>query len=73
MDGKNRRAGLARFGCDRGEVFEIKPVILGGSPTDPGNKIVLTRDEHIKTVLYWNRIIAELRARGKVTGGDSHD
>lgn len=25
------------------EIFEIKPVKLGGSPTDPSNKIVLTR------------------------------
>ena len=45
------------------EVFEIKPVILGGSPSDPANKVMLTRDEHIKAVVYWNGVIAELRAR----------
>jgi len=44
------------------EVFEIKPVVLGGSPTDPANKAVLTREEHIQAVVYWNRIIKQLRA-----------
>jgi hypothetical protein len=43
------------------EIFEIKPVILGGSPTDPVNKIFLSREEHIQAVVYWNRIIKELR------------
>lgn len=44
------------------EVFEIQPVILGGSPSDPANKTVLTRDQHIKAVVYWNREIRRLRA-----------
>lgn len=43
------------------EIFEVQPIILGGSPTDPKNKIVLTRDEHIKAVNYWNNIIRDLR------------
>jgi hypothetical protein len=43
------------------EIFEITPVVLGGSPTDPQNKIVLSRDEHIKAVNYWNKIISDLR------------
>lgn len=43
------------------EVFEIKPVILGGSPIDPKNKIILNRDEHIAAVRYWNKIIRDLR------------
>ena len=37
------------------EVFEIQPIILGGHPTDPSNKTVLTRQEHIQAVTYWNR------------------
>jgi len=44
------------------EIFEIQPVILGGSPTDPSNKTVLTREQHIKAVVYWNRQIRRLRA-----------
>jgi len=43
------------------EVFEITPVLLGGSPIDPSNKVLLTRDEHIEAVVYWNRIIKRLR------------
>lgn len=44
------------------EIFEIQPAILGGSPTDPSNKTVLTREQHIKAVVYWNRQIRRLRA-----------
>jgi hypothetical protein len=43
------------------EIFEIKPVILGGSPTDPANKTVLTRQQHIEAVRYWNKVISDLR------------
>jgi hypothetical protein len=45
------------------EIFEVQPVVLGGSPTDPGNKVLLTRRQHIEAVRYWNRIIRELRLR----------
>lgn len=43
------------------EIFEVQPIILGGSPTDPRNKTVLTREDHIKAVNYWNNIIRDLR------------
>lgn len=43
------------------EIFEIKPVIVGGSPTDPANKTILTRHQHIEAVRYWNRVISDLR------------
>ena len=43
------------------EVFEIQPIILGGDPTDPSNKTVLTRQQHIQAVTYWNREIRRLR------------
>jgi hypothetical protein len=43
------------------EIFEITPIILGGNPTDPANKTVLTRQDHIKAVVYWNRILREMR------------
>jgi hypothetical protein len=45
------------------EIFEITPVALGGDP----NKVVLTRDEHIRAVAYWNKIIHELREKSKHT------
>lgn len=43
------------------EIFEVKPVVLGGSPTDPANKTVLTRQQHIEAVRYWNKVISDLR------------
>ena len=45
------------------EVFEITPIILGGSPTDPNNKIALDRKQHIEAVRYWNRVIFDLRRK----------
>ncbi len=61
------------------EIFEIHPIILGGNPTDPRNKTVLTREDHIKAVNYWNNIIrghlvresgAALKTRN---GGDTEE
>ncbi|RDH42205.1 hypothetical protein [Zooshikella ganghwensis] len=43
------------------EIFEITPIILGGSPTDPTNKTVLSRRQHIEACRYWNKKIQELR------------
>jgi hypothetical protein len=68
--GNRREAGSGWRGR---EVFEIKPIILGGSPTDPSNKILLDRIQHVQAVRYWNGIIRDLRRRsaaGRV-GGDS--
>ena len=47
------------------EIFEIQPVILGGSPTDRANKAILTREKHIEAVRYWNKIIRDLRQQGQ--------
>lgn len=49
--------------CAGKEIFEIQPVILGGSPTDPENKVALTRKQHIEAVRYWNKLIKDLRKR----------
>ena len=43
------------------EIFEVKPVILGGDPTDLANKTFLTREQHIQVVRYWNKIINKMR------------
>ncbi|MDR1853538.1 MAG: SMI1/KNR4 family protein [Azoarcus sp.] len=47
--------------CANKEIFEIQPVILGGSPTDPRNKAVLTRKQHIEAVRYWNNVILQIK------------
>ena len=43
------------------EICELKPITLGGSATDPANKIALSREEHIAIVRYWNALIARQR------------
>lgn len=45
------------------ELVEIKPIILGGDPTDPQNKTWVTRQQHFEMVRYWNRVISELRTQ----------
>ena len=45
------------------QIFHITPVMLGGSPTDPANKVFLTREEHIQAVRFWNKAIVQLRAQ----------
>ncbi len=45
------------------ELFDVKPVILGGNPNDMSNKAWLTRQQHIEAVRYWNRVVQELKAR----------
>lgn len=45
------------------EIFDVQPVIMGGSPTDPENKAYLTREQHIEAVRYWNGVIQELRKK----------
>jgi len=42
------------------ELFEIKPIILGGDPKNPQNKIWLTRQQHTEAVCYWNHIIQSI-------------
>jgi hypothetical protein len=58
--GSRREAGTAWEGK---EIFEIKPIILGGDATDPDNKTLLDRERHIEAVRYWNRIIRDLRQK----------
>ena len=44
------------------EVFEIPAqLFLEGIQQDPSNKTVLTRQQHIQAVTYWNREIRRLR------------
>ena len=45
------------------EVFDVRPVVLGGSAKDPTNKVILTRKQHIEAVRYWNRVIAQMDKR----------
>lgn len=50
------------------EIFEITPVIVGGDPVNPKNKTLLTREQHMEAVRYWNGLIAELKRPGGERG-----
>jgi hypothetical protein len=63
MNDLDRQRRLGNMAIRGKEIFEIKPVMLGGSPTDPANKTALSRADHIKAVTYWNKVIAGLRAK----------
>ena len=66
MIATDRRTSPERY---RGmEIFEITPFVLGGSQTDPANKVALDRKNHIKAVVYWNRVIQEIRQNAKMGG-----
>lgn len=43
------------------ELFEIKPIVVGGDPLSLENKTWLTRQQYFEAVRYWNRTIAILR------------
>ncbi len=51
--------------CAGKEIFEIQTVILAGSPADPANKTILTRQQHIEAVRDWNNVIRDLRKAQK--------
>lgn len=42
-------------------IHEIKPVIVGGSPTDPANKILMPLADYLPLTAWWNDRITEMR------------
>lgn len=51
------------------EIFEVKPIILGGSPTDPANKALLTRQQHIEAGTRSLMMCESSRHRSDITSG----
>jgi hypothetical protein len=48
--------------CERKEeIVEVVPVILGGDPVAPENKMLLSRREHVDYVRYWNAAILQIK------------
>jgi SMI1 / KNR4 family (SUKH-1) len=41
-------------------IHEIQPVLLGGSPTDPANKVVLPVEDYLRLTTWWNRQIDKM-------------
>jgi len=71
MEDKRTVPEASSYDASDWEIIEVQPVILGGSPTDPSNKVILNRQQHIEAVRYWNRLLRELRrsSRGRRVAG----
>lgn len=47
------------------EIAELTPVMIGGDPLAPENKVYLTRKQHIEFVNYWNAVIYKSQGAAK--------
>jgi hypothetical protein len=65
--------GVAAGGVDRPqpipsyigkEIHELQPVLFGGDPCDPANKVTLSPEEHAPLVVGWNRKFREVAPEG---------
>jgi len=49
---------MLKFGADPNlkgkDIHEIKPVKFGGSPTEPGNKMSVSKTLHQELTKWWN-------------------
>lgn len=43
------------------QIHEVQPVIFGGDPVDPQNKVFLTRQQHAEIVTWWNYKLREVK------------
>jgi hypothetical protein len=67
--------GVAVVGVDRPqpkpayigkEIHELQPVLFGGDPCDPANKVALSPEEHAPLVVWWNRKFREVAPQAAV-------
>lgn len=47
------------------EVHEKQPVVLGGDPTSPENKVFLPPQTHAQACRFFNRVFREVRAQSR--------
>ena len=45
------------------EIYEVKPIVFGGSPTDPKNKALIPLDKYAELVVWWNRTFRTMSAQ----------
>jgi len=60
-DSENRRMHWADSSLDGKEIHERHPAKFGGHPTDPKNKMPLTKQQHKQYTRFWNRMMRSLR------------
>jgi len=64
-DGSNLRPNPETFGL---EIHETHPVVLGGDPEDPANKVFLKPCVHAEAAVYFNRLVRTIRSRSNPEG-----
>jgi hypothetical protein len=52
-------ADTSRFGQ---VIHEVKPILFGGSPTDPANKVLLPLAKYAEVVAWWNGVVRATEA-----------
>ncbi|MER9653193.1 hypothetical protein NKJ26_06715 [Mesorhizobium sp. M0152] len=55
-----RQANTSRAGM---QLAELKPVLLGGDPVDPANRVWLTRGQHFEYVRFWNEVVTPANSK----------
>jgi hypothetical protein len=45
------------------EIHEVVPIIFGGSPTDPKNKVLVTPEKYAEAVVAWNRQYYDMKGK----------
>jgi hypothetical protein len=47
------------------ELHEKHPIVLGGDPTGPGNRVLLSISDHVQACEFFNRLFREVRDQSK--------
>ena len=45
------------------EIHDKHPICLGGSPTDPENKVIVPAAKHAEICSFWNKVYSRIRAQ----------
>jgi hypothetical protein len=43
------------------EVHDKHPIVLGGDPSDPANKLLVPADKHPEICTFWNKVVRQVR------------
>jgi len=62
-DAANAAIHRANPNISPAQIHEIKPVKFGGSPTNPSNKITLSRQVHEAVTAWWRKLQRDISGR----------
>jgi hypothetical protein len=47
------------------EVLEKHPIVLGGDPKDPANKVLVPANKYPEICTFWNKVVRHVRNKSK--------